>query len=319
MTLPGYEDVERAAARLEGVAHRTPVFTSRTVDALLGAEVVFKVESLQRAGAFKFRGAFNAIGSLSVEERARGVLTFSSGNHAGAVALASQILGCRATVVMPHDAPAVKVAATRGYGAEVVFYVREEQSREAMARELAEKTGATVIPPYDHPLIVAGQGTAARELLQQKGRLDVIVTPCGGGGLLSGTAISAAELAPGGEVWGAEPAGADDAARSLETGAIQTCEFPDTIADGARTPSIGQINFEVFQRYGVRIARVADGDIVDGLRLLWERMKLVVEPTGALGLGALLNGSIPVQGKRVGVIVSGGNADIAAVGDLLRA
>lgn len=314
----GYADVEAAAARLAGIAHRTPVMTSRTVNARTGAEVFFKCESFQRAGAFKFRGAYNALARLDDDARRRGVLTFSSGNHAQAVALAARLLGVRAVVVMPADAPAVKLAATRGYGAEVVTYDRSEATREALGARIAAEQGLAIVPPFDHPDVVAGQGTAAKELLEDVGPLDYLFVPCGGGGLISGCAVAAAHLAPGCAVIGVEPAAGDDATRSFHSRTLQTCRNPDTIADGARTHALGKITFPLVLRYVHDMVTVTDPELARAMFYLWERMKIVVEPTGALGAAGLFERKADVRGRRVGVIVSGGNVDVAAVCALAR-
>lgn len=306
MSLPTFEDVQRAAVTLVGLANRTPVFRSRTLDKLIGSHVLLKAESFQRGGAFKFRGAAYAISLLSEAQRSLGVVTYSSGNHAGAVALAAQMFGAQATVVMPQDAPRVKIDAVRGYRAKIEFYERAEQSREAIARDIAEKTGATMIPPYDDPRIIAGQGSAALEFFHDFPELECLIVPCGGGGLISGSALSAKALSPGCTVIGVEPEAGDDAKRSLETGKIQTVDNPITIADGARTPSIGALNFAIMREKVTRIETVTDEQIVDAMKFLWERMKLVVEPTGALGLAALMAGKAQDHGH-VGIILSGGN------------
>jgi threonine dehydratase len=308
-----YADVEAAAARLAGHAHRTPVLTSRAVNERTGAEVFFKCENFQRIGAFKFRGAYNALAQLPDGERRRGVLTFSSGNHAQAIALAGRLLGIRATIVMPDDAPPVKLAATRGYGAEVITYDKNETSREALGTRIAAERGLTVIPPYDHPHVVAGQGTAAKELIEDAGALDWLFVPCGGAGLLSGCAIAATHLAPGCKVVGVEPAAGDDATRSFRTKTLQTVHNPDTIADGARTPSLGKITFPLVLAYVHDMTTVDDRALLAAMLYLWERMKIVVEPTGALGAAGLFGGGHDVAGKRVGVVISGGNVDLRAV------
>jgi threo-3-hydroxy-L-aspartate ammonia-lyase len=314
----GYADVEAAAERLRGIVHRTPVATSRTLDAQLQATVLMKCENLQRAGAFKFRGAYNAIARLSSIDRARGVLTYSSGNHAQAVALASRLLGAAATVVMPKNAPGPKRQATEGYGATVVEYDPARDDREQVAARLQEERQLVLIPPFDHPDVIAGQGTATRELLQEVESLDVLLVPCGGGGLLSGSAIAAKHLAPRCRVIGVEPELGDDATRSFHTGVLQTVRNPATIADGARTPSLGRLTFPLVRQYVDEMVTVSDQDLVETLRFLMERVKLVVEPTGALGLAAAYRGRVDVRGRRVGAILSGGNADMGAVGDLLR-
>ncbi len=312
-----YADVEAAAARLEGVAHRTPVATSRQFDALAGCRAYFKCENLQRMGAFKFRGAYNALCRLGPEARGRGVVAFSSGNHAQAVALAGSLLGVPATIVMPADAPAVKVAATRSYGAAVVLYDRAAgESREEVAARIARESGATVIPPFDHPDVIAGQGTAARELFEEVGQLDFLFVCCGGAGLLSGSALAASRLAPAARVIGVEPAAGDDAARSFRSRTLQRVENPVTIADGARTQSMGAITFPLVLRYVHDIITVSDAQLVEAMRFLWERMKLVVEPTGALGAAGVLSGAVDVRDRRVGIILSGGNVDLRAMADL---
>ena len=309
-----YEDVAAAASRLRGIAHRTPVHTSATVDERTGAHVFFKCENLQRTGAFKFRGAYNALAGLSSEQRARGVLTYSSGNHGQAVALAGRLLGAPVTVVMPADAPAVKIAATRGYGGDVVLYDRRVgPTREEIGARLAAERGLIVIPPFDHPDVVAGQGTAAAELFDEVGPLDLLLAPCGGGGLLSGSGIAARALSPSCRVVGVEPASADDAARSFRTRVLQTVSNPDTIADGVRTPSLGRITFPLVLQYVDDMVTVSEPAIVTTTLFLWNRLKLVVEPTGAVAAAALLEGVVLARGQRVGVILSGGNVDFDAV------
>ncbi len=313
-----YVDVEQAAARLDGVANRTPVMTSRTVDRRTGATVFLKCEQFQRAGAFKFRGAYNALSLLPEAQRQRGVLTFSSGNHAQAMALAGDLLGVPTTIVMPEDAPSVKLAATRGYGAEVVLYNKEEITREALGRQIAEARGLPIIPPYDHPHVVAGQGTTAKELLEEVEDLDVLLVCCGGGGLLSGCALTAKTLAPDCRVIGVEPARADDATRSFRTGQLHTVHNPHTIADGARTPSLGTITFPLVLQHVDAMATVSEEAILRAMFFLWERMKLVVEPTGALAFAALLDGAVEAAGQRVGVILSGGNVDLRHAAHLFQ-
>ena len=305
-----YDDVAAAAARLDGIANRTPVSTSRTLNARTGASVFCKCENFQRTGAFKFRGAYNALSQLTPAQRRRGVLTYSSGNHAQAVALAGQLLGIPAAIIMPSDAPAVKLAATRGYGAEVILYDRTAITREALAARLSEERGLPIIPPYNHPHIVAGQGTAARELFEETGPLDLLLVCCGGGGLLSGSALSAKALAPGCRVVGVEPAQADDATRSFHTGRLHTVHNPDTIADGARTPSLGTVTFPLVLHYVDDMVTVSEEAIRRAMLFLWERMKLIVEPTGALAVSALLDGVISVPGARIGALISGGNVDL---------
>ena len=282
-----YADVAAAGERLAGHAHRTPAMTSRTVNERTGARVFFKCENFQRGGAFKFRGAFNALAQLSGEARARGVLAYSSGNHAQAVALAGRELGTRVTIVMPQDAPKVKLDATRGYGAEVVLYDRHTTSRETLSESIAAQRGLTVIPPFDHAHVVAGQGTAAKELIEDAGPLDYLFVPCGGGGLISGCALAAAALSPGCRVIGVEPAAGDDATRSFRSKTLQSCRNPETIADGARTHSLGSVTFPLVMALVHDMATVSDAELVSGMFYLWERMKIVVEPTGALGAAGL--------------------------------
>ena len=312
-----YDDVAAASRRLEGVAHRTPVATSRLFNALTGAEAFFKCENLQRMGAFKFRGAYNALSQLSAEERRRGVVAFSSGNHAQAVALAGELLGIPRVIVMPADAPSVKVDATRAYGAEVVFYDRAAgQSREDVAARIATERGSTVIPPFDHAHVIAGQGTAAKELIEDIGALDDLYVPTGGAGLLSGSAIAATHLSPGIRVIGVEPAAGDDAARSFRTRTLQRVDNPQTIADGARTNSLGSLTFPLVLRHVGDIITVSDAQIVEAMRFVWERMKIVVEPTGALAVAGVMSGAIAVRDRRVGIILSGGNVDLKAAAAL---
>jgi threonine dehydratase len=301
-----YDDVEVAAERLRGVAHRTPVATSRTLDEQLSARLFLKCENLQRAGAFKFRGAYNATAKLAPAERARGVLTYSSGNHAQAIALACRLLG----------APATKRRATEGYGARIVDYDPATAKREEIAEALRRESNPVLVPPYDHADVIAGQGTAARELIEDAGRLDLLLVPCGGGGLLSGSALSARALSRGCRVVGVEPELADDATRSFRTGALQTVSNPPTIADGARTPSLGTLTFPLVRENVDDMATVSDDDLVRAMRFVWERMKLVVEPTGVLGLAAALSRKVDVEGRRVGVILSGGNVDLAFAAEL---
>jgi threo-3-hydroxy-L-aspartate ammonia-lyase len=313
MHLPTFSDIEDAARQIAGVAHRTPVATSRTVNARTGAVVFFKCENLQRGGAFKFRGAYNALSRLSADERRRGVVTFSSGNHAQAIALAGQLLDIPRVIVMPSDAPAVKRLATEGYGGDVVLYDRDAEDREAIGRRLAKDRGLTLIPPYDHAHIIAGQGTATRELIEDAGPLDYLFAPCGGGGLLSGSAIAANAMTPGCKVIGVEPAAGDDATRSFRTKQLQTVHNPATVADGARTPSLGSLTFPLILQHVTDMATVDDATLLRTMFDLWERLKLVVEPTGALGAAAALEGSTPIRGARVGIILSGGNVDLTQV------
>jgi threonine dehydratase len=304
-----FEDIAAAHERIRREARRTPVMTSRQADERAGARVFFKCENLQRMGAFKFRGAYNALSQLSLQQRESGVLAFSSGNHAQAVALAGRLLGIHAVIVMPQDAPRVKLEATRGYGGEVVTY-RKGEDREAVSRRLAEERGLTLIPPFDHPHIVAGQGTAAKELIEDAGPLDVLLVPCGGGGLLSGCAIAAGHLSPGCRVIGVEPALGDDATQSFRTKTLKVIEVPDTIADGARTTSLGKVTFPLVLRHVSDMLTVTDEELLGAMFWLWERMKLVVEPTGALAFAALHSKKYPAKGLRVGVILSGGNVDL---------
>lgn len=312
-----YNDVAAAQRTLAGQCHRTPVLTSRTVDRRTGAHVFFKCENLQRGGAFKFRGAYNALSNLSPEQKRRGVVAYSSGNHAQAVALAGRLLGIKTIIVMPNDAPVVKADATRGYGAEVVLYDRDRQARETIADELARSRGVTVVPPFDHPHVVAGQGTAAQELIEETGMLDYLLVPCGGGGLLSGCAISAHHLSPGIKVIGVEPAAGDDVTRSFRTGTIQSVNNPNTIADGARTSAPGKVTFPLILHYVHDMVTVTDEELLHAMFYLWERMKIVVEPTGALGIAALFEKKFDASGRRVGVILSGGNADFTRLCSLL--
>lgn len=304
-----FADVQEAAARLDGVVHRTPVMTSRTVDTRTGAQTVFKCESFQRAGSFKIRGAYNTLSQLAADDKEHGVLAYSSGNHAQAVALASRVLDLPAAIIMPNDAPRVKLEATRGYGAEVILYDRADTTREELANEVARERNRPIIPPYDHPDIVAGQGTVAVELFEEVGALDVLLVPCGGGGLLSGCALAADRLAPGCKVIGVEPQQANDAARSFRTGTLKTVHNPDTIADGARTPSLGNVTFPLVLEYVDDLVTVSEDAIRHATRFLWERMKLVAEPTGALAAAALLDGVVPGENRRIGVVISGGNTD----------
>lgn len=309
-----YRDIIDAAHRLLGHARRTPVLTSHQVDERTRCQVLFKCENLQRVGAFKFRGAFNAIAQLDPDQRRAGVLAYSSGNHAQAVALAAQLLRTPAVIVMPQDAPRVKLDATRGYGAQVITYDRATTNRETLAARLAGERGLALIPPYDHPHVVAGQGTAARELFEEVGPLDYLFVCVGGGGLISGCAIAADALSPGCRVVGVEPEAGDDATRSFYTRTLQTVHDPDTIADGARTPSLGEITFPLVLRYVHDMVTVDDAQLLAAMLYVWERMKLVIEPTGALGIAALLERKLEVPaGARVGVVLSGGNVDVRDV------
>lgn len=310
VTMPvSFDDVREAARRIDGVAHRTPVMTSSTLDTRLGAHVFAKCENLQRMGAFKFRGAFNRLAQLSADERARGVVAYSSGNHAQGVALAAAILGIPATIVMPRDAPAAKLAATRGYGAQIVLYERSEENRAVIAQGICAERGATLVPPYDDPAIIAGAGTAALELLEEVGSLDVLVTPTGGGGLLSGSSIAAHGIDPRIEIWGVEPEAGDDVRQSFDRGERVLIDVPQTIADGLQTQSPGELTFPIIREHVRGIATVSDDELREGMRFAFERMKLVIEPSGAAAIAALLFDKIPIAGARVGVIISGGNVD----------
>ena len=308
--LPTYADVTAAAERIEGHAHRTPVLTSRTADAELGATLYFKCENFQRMGAFKFRGAFNALSCFDAAQRRAGVVAFSSGNHAQAIALSARLLGMPAAIVMPHDAPAAKVAATKGYGGEVLLYDRYSEDREAIGRRLAEERGMTLIPPYDHPHVIAGQGTAAKELFDEVGPLDALFVCLGGGGLLSGSALAARALSPQVKIYGVEPEAGNDGQRSLESGAIVHIDTPKTIADGAQTQQLGRITFEIIRRDVNDIFTASDAELVDAMRFFAARMKMIVEPTGCLGFAAARRRGPQLKGQRVGVIISGGNVDL---------
>src|SRR5712691_595285 len=313
----GLPDVRQAAERLRGIANRTPVVTSRTVDALIGGHVFFKCENLQRGGAFKFRGAYNRLAALSVEERCRGIVAFSSGNHAQGVALAARELGIQATIVMPTDAPELKLAATKDYGAEVVTYDRLTEDREAIARRLADERGLTLVPPYDHPLIMAGQGTAALELIEDMGTLDWLLLPVGGGGLLSGCVVAATGLTPSIKVVAAETETSNDWELSLAAGQPVRIPPPDTIADGMRTQQPGALTFPIVQRLARGVMTVSDAEVKEAVRFLLLRLKLLVEPTGAVPVALLCSGRLNLSGQRVGIILSGGNADPALVAEIL--
>lgn len=310
------DDIAAAAARLQGVARRTPVFTSRTADERTGAQVFFKCENFQRMGAFKFRGAYNALAQFTPAQRRGGVIAFSSGNHAQAIALSARLLGMPSVLVMPQDSPAAKLAATREYqcgqpGSEVVLYDRYTEDREAIGARLAAERGMTLIPPYDHAHVMAGQGTAAAELIQETGPLDLLLVCVGGGGLIAGCAVAAAQLSPGATVVGVEPEAGNDTQQSLARGEIVHIDTPQTIADGAQTQHSGRLTFPVIRRLVREIVTVSDAQLVRTMRFFAERMKMVVEPTGCLAAAALLEGVVPARGQRVGVIVSGGNVDLA--------
>ncbi|MDH3352445.1 MAG: threo-3-hydroxy-L-aspartate ammonia-lyase [Gammaproteobacteria bacterium] len=303
-----FDEIQAARERLKGWANVTPIITSRTLNRMLNAEVFFKCENLQRVGAFKFRGAFNAISQLSDEQKARGVIAYSSGNHGQAVASVSQMLDIKATVVMPNNAAAIKRAATEGYGATVIEYDPNVRMREDIAKQLALEHGYTTIPPFDHADVIAGQGTVALEMFEEIGNLDLLLVPCGGGGLLSGSAISAKYVSPDCRVMGIEPELADDATRSFHTGKLHTIQNPPTIADGARTPSLGDITFPLVLEYVADMKTVSEQSIMEAVKFFFYRMKQVVEPSGALGLAALLSGAVNAEGK-IGIIISGGNID----------
>ena len=317
IVLPEFADVMAAAQRLQGVAHRTPVLRSRTADALLGAQVFFKCENLQRSGAFKFRGAYNALAQFTPQQRSRGVIAYSSGNHAQAIALAAQLLQVPATIVMPHDASPAKLAATRGYGAEVIGYDRYKEDREAITAQLSRERGVTLIPPYDHAHVIAGQGTAAQELLDDVGPLDVLFVCLGGGGLLSGSALATRALAPKCRIYGVEPAAGNDGQRSFVSGSIVHIDTPRTIADGAQTQHLGQLTFPIIRRDVTDILTVSDAELVQAMGFFAERMKLVIEPTGCLSFAAACKVAGDLAGQRVGVIVSGGNVALDRYAQLL--
>ncbi len=302
-----WEDVVAASERIAGVAHRTPVLTSTTLNDLTGAEIFFKAEHLQRMGAFKFRGAYNAISQLTPEQMEAGVIAFSSGNHAQAIALAAKLLGTSATIVMPEDAPEIKLRATRQYGARVILYDRYTENRETIGQLLADEEGGTMIPPFDHPHIIAGQGTAVKELIEDAGELDVVITSLGGGGLLAGSALATHALCPNAAIYGVEPEAGNDGQRSFRSGEIVTIETPRTIADGAQTLHLGELTFPIIREHVTDIVTATDDQLLDAMRFFVFRMKQVIEPTGCLPLAAVLNGAIDIRGKRVGIVLSGGN------------
>lgn len=304
-----YEKIEEAAKRIAGAAHQTPVITSRLLDECTGNSVYLKCENFQRAGAFKFRGAYNALAKLAPPEKARGVVTYSSGNHAQAIALAGQLLGVPRTVIAPKDAPAVKLQAAESYGAVIVLYDRSKESREEIAQRYVDKEGLKLIPPFDHEDIIAGQGTAAKELIEETGALDYLFVQCGGGGLLSGCAVAAKHLLPACKVYGVEPELADDAVRSFRSGILHRVDNPPTIADGLRTPQLGRLTFPLILRYVDDMISVSEEEIINTMRYLWTRTKIVVEPSGAVSLAPLLHHKLPIKGKRIGVILSGGNVE----------
>ena len=317
MQLPTYDDVVAAALRLEGHAQRTPVLRSATADARWGAQFFFKCENFQRMGAFKFRGAFNALSKFDAAQHRAGAITFSSGNHAQAVALSARLLGMPALIVMPKDAPATKLAATRGYGAEVVLYDRFTDDREALTQRLSSERGMTLIPPYDHPDVIAGQGTATRELIEEAGPLDRLYVCLGGGGLISGSALVARALVPHCKIYGVEPEAGNDGQQSLRLGRIVHIETPKTIADGAQTQHLGNYTFGIIRRDVDDILTVSDAQLVEAMRFFAERMKMVVEPTGCLAFAGACTDTAAIKGARVGLIVSGGNVDLARYADLL--
>ena len=312
-----FDDVVRAAQRLNGVANRTPVLTSRTANALSGAQLFFKCENFQRMGAFKFRGAYNALAQFTAEQRRRGVCAFSSGNHAQGIALSAKLLGMPAAIVMPLDSPAAKLAATRGYGAEVITYDRYRDDREAIAKQLAVGRGMTMIPPYDHAHVMAGQGTAALELIEDVKQLDTLIVCLGGGGLISGCAVAAKHLNPKIRVIGVEPEAGNDAQQSKRTGSIVKIETPKTIADGAQTQAVGNLTFPVIQALVDDIVTVSDAQLIDAMRFAASRMKMVIEPTGGLAMAAAMQGFLDIKGQRVGIIISGGNVDITQLANFL--
>jgi len=311
-----FEDVVAAARRIEGAAHRTPVLTSTTADQMTGARLFFKAENLQRMGAFKFRGGYNALSQFSDEQRKGGVITYSSGNHAQAIALSARLLGIEAVIIMPEDAPIIKVAATKGYGAEVVLYDRYTQDRDEIGTRLAAERGMTLIPPYDHPHVMAGQGTAALELIEEIGPVDVLIAPVGGGGLMSGCAVVARALSPGCRIIGVEPEAGNDAQRSLAEGHIVHIDTPRTIADGAQTQHLGHHTFPVLRALVDEIVTVSDAELVQAMKFFAGRMKILVEPTGCLAAAAAFSGRLNLSGKKVGMILSGGNVDLARFAEL---
>jgi threo-3-hydroxy-L-aspartate ammonia-lyase len=318
MTLAiNFDDITQAAARIAGVANRTPLMQSRTANAMTGAVLFFKCENFQRMGAFKFRGAYNALAQFSPEQKKRGVCAFSSGNHAQGIALSAKILGMPAAIAMPQDSPAVKLAATRGYGAEVITYDRYTEDRLAIGQKLADERGMTLIPPYDHAHVMAGQGTAALELLQEVGQLDTLMVCLGGGGLISGCAVAAKHLNPKIRVIGVEPEAGNDAQQSKAAGKIIKIDTPKTIADGAQTQFVGQLTFPVIQALVDEIVTVSDAQLIEAMRFASSRMKMVIEPTGGLAMAAAMQGAVDVTGQRVGIIISGGNVELAQLAKYL--
>ncbi|WP_395491008.1 threo-3-hydroxy-L-aspartate ammonia-lyase [Cedecea davisae] len=317
LVLPVYADVVAAAGRIEGHANRTPVMTSRTVNEEFGAEVFFKCENYQRMGAFKFRGAMNALAQFTPEQKAAGVVAFSSGNHAQAIALSARLLGIPATIVMPEDAPAAKIAATKEYGGKVILYNRYTEDRQQIGDDLAQKHGMTLIPPYDHPHVIAGQGTAAKELFEEVGDLDALFVCLGGGGLISGCALAARHLSPNCKVYGVEPEAGNDAQQSFRSGKIVRIDTPKTIADGAQTTFLGNYTFELIRQNVDDIFTASDAELVQSMKFFAERMKMVVEPTGCLGFAAARGLKDELRGKKIGIIISGGNVDIGRYGEFL--
>ncbi|MFZ6745941.1 threo-3-hydroxy-L-aspartate ammonia-lyase [Undibacterium sp. JH2W] len=312
-----FDDIAAAHGRISAVAQRTPVMTSRMANVLTGAQVFFKCENFQRSGSFKFRGAYNALLQFTAEQRQRGVVTFSSGNHAQGIALSASLLNMPSVVVMPHDAPAVKISATRAYGAEVILYDRYKEDRAAIGRKLSEERGLTFIPPFDHPHIMAGQGTLAKELIEEVGNLDVLLVPLGGGGLLSGCVTATKAMQPNCRVYGVEPQAGNDGQQSLRSGEIIHIATPDTIADGAQSQYLGVQPFSVIKDKVDDILAVEDEQLIDAMKFYANRMKLIVEPTACLSAAALFGGHLNLQGKKVGVVISGGNVDLARFASLI--
>ena len=312
-----FDDIAAAHDRIRAEAHRTPVLTSTTADGRVGGRLFFKCENFQRMGAFKFRGAYNAIAQFTPAQRVGGVVAFSSGNHAQGIALSARILGVKALILMPTDAPAIKVAATRGYGAEVVLYDRYSEDRDAIGQRLADERGLTLISPYDHPHVMAGQGTVAKELIEEVGPLDVLITPLGGGGLLSGCATAAKAMSPGCSVIGVEPEAGNDGQQSFRSGKIVRIDTPKTIADGAQTQFLGQYTFPVIQQRVDDILTVSDAELASAMKFFAIRMKMIVEPTGCLGAAAAFGGQLDLRGKRVGIVLTGGNVDMARFASLI--
>ncbi len=317
-TAISFDDIAKAHERIGKAAHRTPVLTSSTADSATGAKLFFKCENFQRMGAFKFRGAYNALAQFTPEQRDKGVVTFSSGNHAQAVALSAKLLGMRAVIIMPKDAPAAKAAATRDYGAEIIFYDRYAEDREQIGKKFSEEQGLTLIPPYDHPHVMAGQGTAAKELIEESGRLDILLAPLGGGGLLAGCAVAAKALCPDLSVYGVEPEAGNDGQQSFRSGSIVHIDTPKTIADGAQTQHLGQLTFPVIKELVSDVLTVTDAELVSAMRFFAERMKIIVEPTGCLAAAAVFSKRLDVREKRVGIVLSGGNVDTAFYGSLMQ-